>query len=157
MIKSNILVSSCDTHYKIMNTVSIYGIPTRIKLINLSLRLLLPLIFTSWCLSFRTPAVVSQHTFHCTYFHFGKYPVEIFSTGIGAIFWSQYWWMQFLSKVYVCFKIISVLSTLQNLKLLDPKLFPYSYSVCDYWFSSWLIRIAFNLTNLKLILISENK
>ena len=57
----------------------------------------------------------------------------------------------------VCFKIISVLSTFQSLRLLDPKLFPYSDSVCDSWFSPWLIRIAFNLTNLKLILISENK
>jgi len=44
-----------------MSTVSIYGIPTRIKFINLSLRPYSPLIFASWCLSFKTPAVVSKH------------------------------------------------------------------------------------------------
>jgi hypothetical protein len=44
-----------------MNNVSIYGIPTRMKFVNLSLRLLLPLIFASLYLNFKTPALVSQH------------------------------------------------------------------------------------------------
>lgn len=105
----------------------------------------------SFCLLF-SPVCV-----HCTYFPFGKYPDGIFSIGTSAGFWSQHRWMQILSRVYVCFKIISVLSKLQNLRLPDSNLFPYSYSVCDSWFSPWLIRIAFNLTNLKLILVSETK
>jgi hypothetical protein len=127
-----------------------YGITTRIKFINLSLRLRLPLIFTRRCPSFKTPAVVSQQTFHCTYFQFEKYPDGIFSIRTAAVFWCQHWWMQILSILYVCFKTNSVLSTFQSLKLLDPKLFPYSDSICDSWFSPWLIRIAFNLMNLKL-------
>ena len=43
-----------------MNCVSINGILTRKKLIKHSHFLLSPLIFASWCLPYKTPAVVSQ-------------------------------------------------------------------------------------------------
>ena len=62
-----------------MNSVSIYGILTTKKFIKQSLCVLLPLIFASWCLPYKFPAVVSQPTylgyiFHYTAFQFGKYP-----------------------------------------------------------------------------------
>jgi hypothetical protein len=43
-----------------MNCLSINGILTRKKLIKHSHFLLSPLIFASWCLPYKTPAVVSQ-------------------------------------------------------------------------------------------------
>jgi len=68
-----------------MNTVSIYGIPTTIKFINLSFRPLSTLIFASLCLSFKTPAVVSQHisTLHSTViiFKLGNIMTEYFQLG----------------------------------------------------------------------------
>ena len=44
-----------------MNSVSIYGILTSKIFIKHSLRVILPLLFTNWCLPYKIPAVVSQH------------------------------------------------------------------------------------------------
>jgi len=85
LIKSNILVSNYIIQYQILNNVSMHGILTRKKVIKTSLLLLLvPLIFFSSCLPYKTPAAVSQNIcfilskylhsiFHCTTIHFGKY------------------------------------------------------------------------------------
>jgi len=69
------LVSNYTIQYQIMNNVSIHGILTRKKLIKHSLRLLVPLIFASWCLLCKTPVVGRQYIW--TPF----YTVPLFSLG----------------------------------------------------------------------------
>ena len=49
-----------------MNSVSIYGILTTKIFIKHSLHVILPLLFTNWCLPYKIPSVVSQHI--CTAF-----------------------------------------------------------------------------------------
>jgi hypothetical protein len=60
IVKTNVLVSNYSIHYQIMNSVSIYSIVTSKQFINHSFRFLLLLIFASWCLPNKAPAV-SQH------------------------------------------------------------------------------------------------
>jgi len=55
------LVLNYNTHCQIIKNVSTYGILTTQKVIKLSLFLLLPLIFASRCLPYKTPTAVSQH------------------------------------------------------------------------------------------------
>ena len=54
------LVFLYTIQYQIMNNVSIHVILTKKKLVKQSLRFLLPLIFASRCLPYKTPAVVCQ-------------------------------------------------------------------------------------------------
>jgi hypothetical protein len=77
VIKGSILVSNYNIHYQIMNKVSIYGIRTRKK--NLIFAAYsFPLIFASWCLPYKTPAVVSHHNW--------DFPLYFFSI------WEISWW-----------------------------------------------------------------
>jgi hypothetical protein len=61
VIKSNILVFYYNIYCQIINNVSMYGILNTKKFIKHSLRLLLPLMFASWCLPYETPVVISQN------------------------------------------------------------------------------------------------
>ena len=66
-----------------MNDVSIYGILTR-KKIKHSLFLLLPLIFASWCLPYKTPAVVSGPFYTVSLFNLGDIMMEPLAMFIGG-------------------------------------------------------------------------
>jgi len=70
-----------------MNCVSIYGILTRKKLSKHSLFLLSPFIFASWCLSYKTPAVVSQYIWTpfstVPLFNLGDIMMEPFAVFVG--------------------------------------------------------------------------
>jgi hypothetical protein len=52
--KSDILVSNYNIQYRVMNSVSIYGILTKKKIIKHQLRLLLPFMFASWGLRYES-------------------------------------------------------------------------------------------------------
>jgi len=70
-----------------MNSVSICGILTRKNLVKHPLRLLLSLSFASWCLTYKTPAAVSQQIWTpfstVPLLNFGNFAIESFTMFIG--------------------------------------------------------------------------